>query len=333
MTIFKGPAAQTIGLLLTRVIIPCWIFSGAVFKLVETSPRTLPKVTFLDFASRHQIDLYILLAVLVSLEFLAILIMVFLARYARAMAIFMLTCFCLILINEIRGGATNCGCLGAFSPPIWMMLTIDGLLLLGTLACAPKASMAGRLPGRWPLGAAATGIVLGVVVSFGIVIPAGKVSDAGIDPRAPEPQSPDPTVNPSPQALKGYWYADNIAGWVGKPWHEIDLFKYMPKWPAGLETGTRYVVFYSRTCEHCEEMFWNDLLEPQDPPVVAIEIPADKETLTADNAWEMPETECFLMNLPVGSDWIISSPLSMRIEDGKVACVKEGDHKECLEME
>ena len=134
MNLFKSPTARIVGTLLSRIVVPLWIFIGAVFKLAETSPRTLPRISILNPASHYDIDLYWLLAVLISLEFLAVSVMFFLKPFARVMAIFMLTSFCLILLNEIRGGATSCGCLGTFSPSPWMMLSIDGVLLLWYLA-------------------------------------------------------------------------------------------------------------------------------------------------------------------------------------------------------
>ena len=337
MTVFKGPTAQFIGYLLTRIVVPLWIFIGAIFKLMETSPRTLPKISILNPAAHYEINLYWLLAILISLEFLAVCIMVFLKPFARAMAIFMLGSFCLILLNEIRGGATSCGCLGTFSPSPWMMLSIDGLMLLGTVACASKPSKT-LYPSRWSFGLALIGIFLGTAVSFAVLIPAGRVPDAMQPESNNENDSPgaevpsDFRVNPNPKPLQGYWYVENIEEWIGKPWREVELFHTMPKWPVGLDQGERYIVFYSRTCDHCEDMFWNDLIKPYDPPVIAIEIPVDKETLTAPNAWELPMTNCVLMNLPVGTDWIITSPLVLRIENGTVTCAEEGDHKECLRL-
>ena len=335
MTLLKNPKAQIIGTLLARIVVPLWILSGACFKLLETSPRTLPKISILNPAARYEIDLYWLLAVLISLELLTVSIMVFLKPFARAMAIFMLTSFCLILLNEIRGGATSCGCLGTFSPPPWMMLSIDGALLVGTLIFAPKQENT-RLPSRSALVVACMAVVLGTLISFAVVLPAGRapkdtLSDStSTGNLVKNAASSDLVPNPSPKPLDGYWYVENIDDWAGRPWAEVELFQYLPVWPAGLDEGIRYVIFYSRTCDHCEEMFWSDLIKPYNPPVVAIEIPGDKETLTAANSWDMPETNCILMNLPLGTDWIITSPLSLRIENGIVTCAEEGDHKECF---
>ena len=343
MTILKSSNSQIIGSLLTRIVVPAWILTGAVFKLLQTSPRTLPKITILDTAAHYDIDLYLLLAILLSLEFLAVSVMIFLKQLARPMAIFMLTCFCLILLNEIRGGATNCGCLGTFSPSPWMMFAIDGVLLLGIVIFATKPTTT-LLSARWSIGAALTGIIIGTIVSFAVVIPAGRApvpikndnTAIPIEQLKEGPKTPDEpsnlVSNPSPKPLSGYWYVDNIDTWIGDPWGQVELFQYLPRWPIGLDEGERYVIFYSRTCDHCEEMFWSDLLKPYDPPIIAVEIPADKETLTATNAWEMPETNCVLLNLPIGTDWIITSPLSLRLENGIVTCAEEGDHKECFRL-
>ena len=334
MTLFNRPATQIIGMLLSRIIVPLWVLSGALFKLIETSPRTLPKMSILNPAAHFGLDLYWLLAVLISLEFIAISVMFFIRPVARTMAIFMLTSFCLILLNEIRGGATSCGCLGTFSPPPWMMLSIDGVLLLGALIFSPKQIPKQPLS-RLSIGAVIATITIGTSISFAVVIPAGRAPDR-IPPGPTAPSSVgsavDSTVNPSPKPLEGYWFVENIDHWVGKSWNEIELFQYMPNWPDDLGDGERYVVFYSRTCDHCEDMFWSDLIKPFDPPVIAIEIPADKETLTAANSWEMPESNCQLMNLPIGTDWIITAPLSLRIENGIITCAEEGAHQECLRL-
>ncbi len=123
----SGPLGPKIGLILTRAVVPGWVVTGAVFKLVENSPRTLPRETILNVADQFHVNLYYLLATLIGLEFLAVAVMVCLSRLARPMAIFMLSAFCLILIGELTfGNFSSCGCLGTYSPPPWVMLIIDG---------------------------------------------------------------------------------------------------------------------------------------------------------------------------------------------------------------
>ncbi len=325
----RGPVTAKIGLVLCRIVVPLWVLSGAVFKLIERSPRTLPRETILNVADGLGLHLYGLLATLIALEFLAIAVMVFLGRFARAMALFMLTAFCLILIGELVGGNfTDCGCLGANSPPPWVMLMIDGTLLGGVVLFKPTRVAAARV-GRWPVATALIVILAGFGTSFGLVIPAGRAPGT-TDGNGP-PQPDDPSVNPAPAALSGYWFASEVESWIGKPWQEIDLFTYMRKWPKEMDSAKRYVVFYSRTCDHCEAMFWEDLTDPAlGSMVTAVEVPQSKSVLTSSDAWPMPATECELLALPLGCDWIITAPLTITVENGTVTCATEGDHIQCM---
>ena len=90
-----------IGQILSRVIVPAWVLTGAVFKFMEATPRNLPGKTILTLADRFSLDLNWTLAVLIGLEFMAVAVMLCLARLARPMALFVLSVFCLVLIGEM----------------------------------------------------------------------------------------------------------------------------------------------------------------------------------------------------------------------------------------
>jgi len=244
-------------------------------------------------------------------------------KLARPMAIFMLSVFCLILLGEMAlGNLTSCGCLGANSPPPWVMLLIDGALLFGVVVFNPSPLIPVR-PARWPLIPAAVVTVAGFVLSFVIVLPSGGPVPPTLTGPAPGPVSPGP-----------YWFSSDVTVWVGKPWTEVDLFSFMKTKPSGLDSGKRYVVFYNRTCDHCEDMFREDLADPQLAAMVtAIEVPESKERLTSPNAWVMPLNDCELLSLPLGCDWIMTTPVALRIVDGIVECATEGGHRECMELE
>ena len=321
-----------LGQILSRVLVPCWVLTGALFKLYETSPRLLPKETILKVADNLGIDLYVLLAVLISLEFFAVAVMLCIAKLARPMAIFLLSVFCLILLGEMAlGNLTNCGCLGANSPPPWVMLLIDGALLFGVVVFNPSPLIPVR-PARWPLIPAAVVTVGGFFLSFLTVLPAGR---AVVVP--PPPPGPGPVnVGTTARAVTppGFWFLSDATEWVGKPWTEVELFSFMDPKPSGLDSGKRYVVFYNRTCDHCEDMFREDLVDPQLAAMVtAIEVPDSKERLRSPNAWVMPMNDCELLALPVGCDWIMTTPVALRIVDGIVECATEGGHRECMELE
>ena len=322
---------SVIGLVLARGVVPAWVAIGALVKLYSGSPGNLP-TNFVSFGRNAGIDLGEMLYTLIGLEFLAVGVMLLLARWARPMAIFMLASFCLILLGEMYVRADSCGCFGGtITIKPWQMLLVDGALLAGVLFFIPRVpesawGLAKALPAMAVMG------VLGIGLSFGAasVIHQDIEHEPNDDPLV-DPD--DPTRNPNPRSLPSNWWAQTIDDWDGKPWREIPLFQFMPRWPEGLDEGTHYIVFYSRTCSHCEIMFIDDFTRDIGAPVIAIEIPESRSQLRGERAWSMPETvNLTSMQLPLGPDWYIQAPLAMRIEDGIVRCAKEGDHVECFDL-
>jgi hypothetical protein len=390
MTATSLSPTQWIGSALTRVAVPLWILTGAVFKLVERTPSNLPS-RIVKTAKDLNLDLGLVLRSLIGLELLAVAVMLFMPRYARPVAIFILACFCGILLNEIRAGATSCGCFGTVTINPWVMLSIDGALLLliavfpprAIPASAPSAMPASAWQRNWPI-AAVVAIILGFGIAFGlpekaaikqepvavedepqdvlaatastapispatgpraITTPTGPIAapgdGQGTTPQAAasvtkqdeNPKSPtaptDPTRNPNPLPLKA-WYSPEPDKWVNKPWRDVDLFQFMPRWPAGLDKGRHYVLFYSKTCEHCHDLLEFHFNGIPPIPTVLIEIPTAKPGEGAP--LPMPTTRAQFLALPE-ADWLITTPLMLAIEDGKVICAKEGadvDEPECL---
>ena len=331
----ENSAAAKAGLVLTRFVVPAWVLTGALFKLIEHTPRLLPPETVLYLAKKVEVDLYWLLATLIAIEFVAVAIMLFVGRLARPTAILMLGVFCLVMIGEmVKGNVTQCGCLGAASPPPWLMLGIDATLLAAVIILKPPTAPAPP-PRRWPVPAAVVAGLAGVIASFAVVIPAGRVVPPPPRENGGDTQT-DPQVNPNPRRPAQGWWATpaDVTSWVGTPWREIDLFQFMDRWPQGMDGPKRYVVLYSRTCDHCEEMFNFDLTdESLASQVTAIEVPDSKTRLRGRGAWPMPPTACETMTLPLGYDWIMTTPVAVRLENGVVTCAQEGSHARCLELE
>jgi len=321
----------TAGLLICRIVVPLWILAGVLLKLSAASPRLLPKEMLLD-ADRFGLNLKMLLATLIAIEFAVIAVILFVPRLARATAVFMLACFCVILIREIAAGNASCGCLGTNSPSPWVMLAVDGALLLGVILLKPRAMP--KLDGaRWPLAVAGVLTVVGGIASFVRITgaPAAPVVDP-VPVQTDGTTSGPPKLTHKPLPSEGYWIESDFDSWLDRHWTEIELFQFMDSAPRDMETGTRYVVFYSLSCDHCEDMFYNDLAP--DPAlaamVTAVEIPPTNGP--DSNAWTRPETECELMTLPQ-FDWIVTSPIAIRVEDGIVKCATEGDHTTCMGLE
>ena len=326
-----GSVRGKVGTVLCRGIVPVWILTGAVFKLLSGTPATLPQL-FQSTARELGIAMDPLLYTLIALELFAVGVMLLIGRFARLMAGFMLGSFCLILIGEMINNAESCGCFGGtIEIKPWQMLVIDGALLLGVVFLGTgRAKAKGQTLGK-PAVVAFVLLLLGFGVSF-----AGKfllhppteqevIQNGG---------NVDPTINPNPLPLPSNWYFDDIGSLVGKPWRELEVFQLMPRWPKDMDSEKRIVVFYSRTCDHCEEMFMYDLTDPTlASKVTAIQMPESTNVLMPENPWEMPETACELMELPLGCSWIISPPATIRIENGIVTCAVEGDHKQCMELD
>ncbi len=357
------PLNDRIGLVLSRIVVPLWILAGVVFKLHAGTASTLPSNIVNAVKPYGPEVLDATLYALIGLEIFAILVMVFLARLARPMAMFMLSVFVLILLGELAKGAESCGCFGGTVPvKPWHMLIADGLLLLGVVLFRPpvQTECSGSCPRT--AGALIGAMAIGLVASFtvgnllhGASTPGAQSDDVAADSadqeqpgdgddaqveQTAQPAPPrDPYVNVSPKAVPRNWYPQNLDAWPGTPWREIEIFQFMPRWPEGLDEGLHYVVFYSRTCTHCEDMFYDDLIRPLGAPVVAIQIPASRTELTGDgaNVWPMPgdlDPNVTLMQLPLGADWsLMTPPLALRVENGIVRCAREGDHKECFELE
>lgn len=349
------------GTILVRLVVPLWVLAGAAFKLYERNPGNLPSVIRDISRSFGLENLDLLLRVLIGCEFFAVAVMFLLPRLSRAMAIFMLSCFCLILIGEMIKGATSCGCFGSLPVKPWQMLVVDGTLL-ALVVIFPSRSTSAQ-----PFGGLLTSALAMAAISMGLALivpqppvtrqPVVAINDhpapPATGPSASQPDKPadvatqpatsatavlPDNVNPAPKALPASWYTQEMEKWVGKPWRELDIFQLMPRWPRNMDAGKHYVIFYSRTCEHCKTMLDEDLLIPLDGPVTLVQVPASRTLLTDPGGWPMPahvesSLHAELLDLPLGPNWIITTPLVIAVKDGKVTCAAEGEHKHCLGLE
>lgn len=343
MALPSGPFAERIGFALCRVIVPLWVFTGATFKLVEKTPRLLPQSIW-ETGADLGVNLYWLLFVLVALEFFAVGVMLFLPRLARWMAVWMLGCFCLILLAELAAGRTKCGCLGAYSPSPWLMLAIDGTLLLGVVVFRPR-----RRDGGWwlrrELGLAAAWTLVGVVAAAGVILPENRATPATVSTdgarTAPSGGVTGPAtgaagaVRTAPaRSLPGYYTLDADA-LEGQVFLETELAGFVEGWPAEVTEGLHHVVFFSRSCDHCRDLLEMHFMDPPPIPTTLVAIPEGKDGFNESTWIDMAYcAECVTqLELPVGVDWVITPPVIIAVEAGTVACAREADDShapECL---
>lgn len=332
MKLPSGPVAERIGFLLCRVIVPLWVFAGAFMKLQAKSPKLLPKNLWTT-ADDIGLNLYVVLFVLIGLEFFAVGVMWFLPRFARFMAIWMLSIFCLILIGEIVAGNTECGCLGASSPSPWVMLAVDGALLLGVLLFRPKTDP----EAPWVPKAGLVAAALVTVVGFGITgwrvlgeiggddragnekpiaAPDGSANGGGVAPAPAAPSRPDYFRLRDPEAM------------VGQRFLDTQLAKLVEGWPPDLGMGPRYVVFYSKSCDHCRDLLESHFQASPPVPTTLVAIPETKAGFNESTWLDMQFCrECLPeeLELVTGVDYLITPPVVVSLAEGEITCLKEAD--------
>ena len=335
MSQYKNSTAEKIGCLLTRVLVPLWILTGATFKLFAQTPSTLPRFSIFEPAKDRGIDLGILLNTLIGLEFLAIGVIVFMPRLSRLMAGFMLGSFVLILTNELLKGAESCGCLGSkitLHPGV--MMGIDGVLLLGVIFLPTIKDQTAKLMSGLVPALAVT--VLGFSASFGASAlmqnrgeaPPPPIVNNGDNAGIQNNIGQDPCAAPPVQiAFPNFWYVrGDINNWVGQCWNQIELFQLIRQWPEDITEGEKFVVLYRRDCDHCEEMFNRDFTGTITTPILAYHIPVDSPN------WTLPANHTAqLYDLSNKTDWVITTPLVVKLVDGRIECAAEGEGFEaCL---
>ncbi|MBT8484302.1 MAG: hypothetical protein HKO59_07255 [Phycisphaerales bacterium] len=161
----------------------------------------------------------------------------------------------------------------------------------------------------------------------------------GDDGTAPPPTTTPPgttsDATPKKIQLPRHWFDGELDHWVGQEWQSLDLLQYVQPPPSGLDDELKYLVFYGRNCDHCRDMFNDDLAPNPDlaARVTAVEVPVGQKQLRDPNPWPMPDTACELRQLPLGPHWIMTTPLTIRLENGVVQCVEESGHEECMLLE
>ena len=300
-----------IGALLVRLIIPAWIFVGAFTKAQGATPKSLPR-SILDGGGVLGIeDHHLLLLVLVAIEFFFVAVMLFIPRIARLAAVTMLGTFLVVLCIEmfVYGNYESCGCLGEHSLSPVIMFTIDFALLLGVLICKPKEISCPICSGnRGVIGA-----VLFILLSWGFTtnsILSAKQNTSGTNTNLP-----------------ASWYPEKLYTWIGQSVDDIELFSWV-QWPEDIHQGKQYIIFYGRSCDHCEALLYMHFEFDLRAPTTLVAIPEAKDGFIGDSEFNNPCMECSETELPIGVDWIIGTPMVIAVEDGIIRCAIEGEESE-----
>src|SRR5262245_58353641 len=217
------PSTFQWGALLCRVVIPLWVLTGAVFKLIERDPKLLPKPIIdlvVGIGSAMGLDdrglgvfLEQSLRFLIGTELLLVALMFFVPRLARPVAIFTLSVFVLVLLVLLGGEVSrtgisalwkgSCGCFGKAGPPPIAVLAIDSLLLAGAVVLPNRAA------GRGVSGGLVTAIGMGVAGILGFAIAFAVPAKGMVAPPTDNGKAPD--------VVQGSQGGAPVRGWAEPP--------------------------------------------------------------------------------------------------------------------
>ena len=247
----------------------------------------------------------------------------------------------------------SCGCFGKSGMNPLYMLLIDGTLLAGVMLTNKACGCRNRF---WIVGGgrAALAAAVGIAVAFGMPArtvqledPAaanggssgGKASTTtgtttepsttptSTNPPAITPPAVDPPAITPPAAASAWparpsqvqpYYLPDFATWVGKPLAsqpEMALLDAPP--PPAIGSGTWIVMLYRADCEHCHEVLETHFVGSLKRPALLIGIPDHDPA----NEQPIPCTECTIRTFLKGPNYVVQTPVVMRIKDGVVEAV------------
>jgi hypothetical protein len=302
---------------LTRFVVPLWLFTGAVLKLMDMSPTHLP-AAIIKWVGGIGLDLAFVVRFTVAVELIVAAVMVLLPPIARWVGIAMLGAFIPVLVGDIALGASSCGCFGALQVNPWITMVMDVTFFLGILILGrrePRLALTATLP-TWNVVAAGLWSIAAVALAFGIgmgtAAKAGAVGDGDSDGAGSVSLPAD-----------GY-YLPQYDAWIGQPFRDLEIASWIMGLPEEIDTGQQFVIFYRKDCEHCHELmevFFSGSLEY---PTTAVAVP-ERDGYPTENIQPLACTECRAAELPAGVDWFLQTPVLVRLMDGYVECAAEVD--------
>lgn len=311
--------AGAAAVVLARVVVPLWLLTAAVLKLIDLSPTHLP-AALIKWAGGFGVDLVFLLRFSIAVELIVVGVMVTLPTLARWTGILMLGAFIPVLVGDLLLGASSCGCFGAIKVNPWVTLVMDVTFFLGIVFLGrrePRLAISSSLPtnrvvavGLWSL--------LSVVAAF--------ATSADLPPVSSEAAGDLPAL-----PADGY-YLPAYEEWLGQPFRELEIAAWTVGLPDDLDVGQQFVVFFRKDCEHCHELLEVFFSGALDWPTTAIAVP-ERDGWPTENLQPFPCPECRVAELPSGIDWFLQTPVVVRLMEGRVECAAEVDSTapECLD--
>jgi hypothetical protein len=318
-----GNLRSSVAVLLTRVVIPLWLGTGAILKLMDGSPSNLP-AALVKWLGGLGVDLRFVLEFSIAAELIVVGVMILVPGLARLAGILTLGSFLPVLIGDVALGASSCGCFGAVEIPPWVTLATDVFFLISLLVIA-RGVPALKTPRSLPTGqvvAAGLWSILSVAVAFGLTATGTEAA------RVAAPPGEGAVAGPS----EGYYLPD-YSSWVGHRFLDLDVAGWIQGLPEDLERGQQYVLFYRKDCEHCHELMEYYFADELALPTTAVAVP-ERAGFPTVGIQPFVCGGCRLAELPAGVDWFLQTPVLVKLADGMVECAAEvtADNPLCLEV-
>ncbi len=244
-----------------------WLLVGAAFKLLKGNPSDLPETIRL----LSPLSVYDTFRGAIAIEICIVALALIWPRLGWMCLTAIYVVFLGLLFKLMQAGATGCGCFGgAIKLAPWMMMAIDGVLLLLMLLSQPWK----RLPKTtMPMLRAVTLVPIFALAFF---LPWTLFIEVVIPPIDVDANGNNVVVEEGDAGpMKGDFYMFDITTWEGEMIFDIDLGHFVD--PAGsLETlpAPLHVVLYRKSCDHCAEHISELATNPQDDrPIALVRIP------------------------------------------------------------
>lgn len=288
---------------LVHFVLPAWVGAGALLKLFAGSPTELPNVILQIPAylwdlgirqSDYSRSAWQVFMLVIGAELVIAVLLALHRRWARPLAIITLLAFIAVLIASMQQGMASCGCFGTIETPPWVMLLIDGALLLACLALpfTPRPKRSPMTNARWIAITAASAVAVG---GAWLMFKRDLVGVWG-----------------SPAKLVAF----DLMRSSGRAWRDAMLFNVLPVTPADFAERQQTWVLYRDTCPTCHALFENSLkVETPGVRVVGVLVPAPGAT-----PYELP-AHVTRTSLPEGNDYVIQTPMIVVIEGDRIVSV------------
>jgi hypothetical protein len=281
-----------------------WLLVGAVFKLFWGTPSLLP-----PFVREHTpfgLDLTFHLAIAIELSIVCACFLK--PRFGWPFIATLFGFFLIVLTNDVLRGEKSCGCFGSkVNVPPAVMMVLDGSLLAFVLATKPWSSLTSA-------GLPTLLLVIAIAASWAAPWLLIQSGDAGVQIT----RADDGTVRTNVK-----YVVLEPEKWIGKTIFDVEEFT---RWvPVDKIPTDGRIVLWRQGCDHCAQHL-REMANEKDlsQPILLVQVQDDLKSSRAVDA--MPSGgNVTQVALPENLDFLLTTPLEIRIEGGVVKSVIDRD--------